>query len=154
MVILGGAADMLLFFAIFTLLVRPQLPQRSLWAGALLGAIGAGLLKWLSSFLIGFTKDQPAFQAFGIALILLVWINYFSRVVLYAAAWAARRQTARSRTGRRTRAGGRSRARATGARARPGHLVRRRRGVHARAGRAAPPPPAAIGVESTRCAEP
>ena len=26
--------------------------------------------------------------AFGTALILLVWINYFSRVVLYAAAWA------------------------------------------------------------------
>ena len=27
-------------------------------------------------------------QAFGIALILLVWINYFSRVVVLAAAWA------------------------------------------------------------------
>ena len=80
---------MLLFFAIFTLLARPRLPQRSLWAGALLGAVGAELLKWLSSFLIGFTKEQPAFQAFGIALILLVWINYFSRVVVYAAAWAA-----------------------------------------------------------------
>ena len=51
-------------------------------------AIGAELLKWLSSFLIGLTKEQPAFQAFGIALILLVWINYFSRVVVYAAAWA------------------------------------------------------------------
>ena len=34
------------------------------------------------------TQGSPAFQAFGIALILLVWINYFSRVVLYAAAWA------------------------------------------------------------------
>jgi membrane protein len=33
-------------------------------------------------------RGQPAFQAFGIALILVVWINYFSRVVLYAAAWA------------------------------------------------------------------
>ena len=87
-VVLGGAADLLLFYAIFTLLVRPRLPKRSLWAGALLGAIGAELLKWLSSFLIGLTKDQPAFQAFGIALILLVWINYFSRIVMYAASWA------------------------------------------------------------------
>ncbi len=25
---------------------------------------------------------------FGVALILLVWINYFSRLVMYAAAWA------------------------------------------------------------------
>ena len=32
--------------------------------------------------------NSPAFQAFGIALILVVWINYFSRVVMYAAAWA------------------------------------------------------------------
>ena len=87
----AGAADMLLFFAIFRLLVRPRLPKRSLWAGALLGAIGFELLKQLSSSCIGRTKDQPAFQAFGIALILLVWINYFSRVVVYAAAWALHR---------------------------------------------------------------
>ncbi len=33
-------------------------------------------------------NDNPAFQAFGIALILLVWINYTSRGTLYAAAWA------------------------------------------------------------------
>ena len=42
------------------------------------------------------TKGQPAFQAFGIALILLVWINYFSRVVLYAAAWAHTSRAARA----------------------------------------------------------
>ncbi len=96
-VLLGGAADMLLFFAIFKLLARPRLPQRSLWGGAVLGAVGAELLKWLSSFLIGLTKDQPAFQAFGIALILLVWINYFSRVVVYAAAWAHTDAAASSR---------------------------------------------------------
>jgi membrane protein len=84
----GGAADMVLFYALFRLLAKPRLPARSLWAGALLGAVGAELLKWASSFLIGSTKDQPAFQAFGIALILIVWINYFSRVAMYAAAWA------------------------------------------------------------------
>ncbi len=87
-VVVGGVADMLLFYALFRLLARPKLPTRSLWAGALLGAIGAEVLKWASSFLITSTKDQPAFQAFGIALILIVWINYFSRVVMYAAAWA------------------------------------------------------------------
>ena len=38
--------------------------------------------------LLASTKGQPAFQAFGIALILVVWINYFSRVTLYAAAYA------------------------------------------------------------------
>jgi membrane protein len=46
------------------------------------------VLKEASTFLLGLTQKSQAFQAFGITLILLVWINYFSRVVLYAAAWA------------------------------------------------------------------
>lgn len=85
---LGLAASALLFFAFFRLLAAPNVPTRSLWSGALLGAVGFELLKQLSTFLLAGTKDQPAFQAFGIALILVVWINYFSRVVVLAAAWA------------------------------------------------------------------
>lgn len=87
-VVIGLAANTLLFYALFRLLVEPHAPQRSLWSGALLGAVGFELLKQLSGYLIASTKQQPAFQAFGIALILVVWINYFSRVVLYAAAFA------------------------------------------------------------------
>jgi membrane protein len=44
----------------------------------------------------GGAKGQPAFQAFGIALILLVWINYFSQVVMYAASWAHTTRAARA----------------------------------------------------------
>lgn len=87
-VVLGLATNMVLFFVMFRLLADPQTPKRALWSGALLGAVGFELLKQLSSLLLAGTKGQPAFQAFGIALILLVWINYFSRVVMYAAAWA------------------------------------------------------------------
>jgi membrane protein len=85
---LGLAANSVLFFAFFKLLGDPREPGRSLWSGAVLGAIGFELLKQVSRLLIASTTDQPAFKAFGIALILLVWINYFSRVVMYAAAWA------------------------------------------------------------------
>lgn len=85
---LGIAATTLLFLAMYKLLVGPHLPRKSLLYGAILGGIGFEVLKSLSVFLIGFTKDQPAFQAFGIALILLVWINYFSRVVVLSAAFA------------------------------------------------------------------
>jgi membrane protein len=95
-VVFGLAANMVLFFAMFRLLAEPRTPTRSLWSGALLGAIGFELLKQASQYLLGITKDQPAFQAFGIALILLVWINYFSRVVLYAAAWAHTSRAARA----------------------------------------------------------
>ena len=86
--LLGLAADAVLFYAMFRLLVRPETRARHLWQGALLGAIGFEALKVLSVYLLGAAKGQPAFQVFGISLILLVWINYFSRVTLYAAAWA------------------------------------------------------------------
>ena len=86
---LGLAASTLLFFAFFRLLAQPEHPQpvavvrlRS-WAPSLFE-----VLKQLSTFLLKATANSEAFQAFGIALILLVWINYFSRVVVLSAAWA------------------------------------------------------------------
>jgi membrane protein len=87
-VVLGLLANAVLFFAMFRLLAAPDLPKRALWSGALLGAVGFEILKQVSGLLIRTTQGQPAFQVFGLALILLVWINYFSRIVLYAAAWA------------------------------------------------------------------
>jgi membrane protein len=91
-VLIGLGANMVLFYVLFRLLVEPDLPARALWSGALLGAVGFEGLKRLSSLLLTATKSSPGVQAFGVALILLVWINYFSRLVMYAAAWA---QTAR-----------------------------------------------------------
>jgi membrane protein len=87
-VLIGLLASTVLFLVMFRLLASPHTPKRSLLHGALLGAVGFELLKQLSGFLLALTKDQPAFQAFGIALILVVWISYSTRVVLYAAAWA------------------------------------------------------------------
>jgi membrane protein len=85
---IGFAANVLLFYALFRLLSHARTPRGSLWSGALLGALAFEALKALSFLLLGSTKGSPAFQVFGIALILVVWINYFSRVILYAAAWA------------------------------------------------------------------
>jgi membrane protein len=95
-VVVGLAASTLLFYAMFRLLGDPDVPGRSLWSGALFGAVGFEVLKQLSSLLLSTTEGQPAFQAFGIALILLVWINYFSRVVMYAASWAYTTRAARA----------------------------------------------------------
>ncbi len=86
---LGIAASTVLLLAMFRLLVpESHVPRNALVRGALLGAVGFEVLKLLANLLIAQTKGQPAFQAFGIALVLLVWINYFSRLVMYAAAWA------------------------------------------------------------------
>ena len=64
------------------------MPSRSLWSGALLGAVAFEALKQLSTYLLAGPRPSRPPQAFGIALILVVWINYFSRVVVLAAAWA------------------------------------------------------------------
>ncbi|QNN53724.1 YihY/virulence factor BrkB family protein [Nocardioides mesophilus] len=85
---LAIAASTALLMAMFTLLAQPHVPRRSLVRGALLGAVGFELLKALATYLIAQTKGQPSAQAFGVALILLVWINYFSRLVMLAAAWS------------------------------------------------------------------
>ena len=94
-VLIGVAANMVLFFAMFRLLGEPDLPSRALWSGALLGALGFEVLKRLSSLLLAATKSSPGVQAFGVALILVVWINYTSRLVMYAAAWAQTSRAAR-----------------------------------------------------------
>jgi membrane protein len=92
----GVGSNMLLFYVLFRLLAQPRTPRRALWQGAFLGGIGFEVLKLASSFLLKLTHNQPAFQAFGIALVLLVWINYFSRLVMYSAAWAYTSRPARS----------------------------------------------------------
>lgn len=91
--VLGLAANAVLFFAMFHLAPQKDTPKRPLWAGALLGAIGFEALKQASTLLLNATQGQPAFQAFGIALILVVWIHYTSMVILYAACYAHVRAT-------------------------------------------------------------
>jgi membrane protein len=85
---LAIAASTLLIYSMFSLLTESNVPRRALVSGALLGAVGFEVLKLVANLLLAQTKDQPAFQAFGVALILLGWINYFSRLVMYSAAWA------------------------------------------------------------------
>ncbi len=85
---LAIGATTILFIAMFRMLARPHVASRALWQGAVTGAVGFEVLKGAANFLIGLTKEQPAFQAFGVALILVVWINYFSRLVMLSASWA------------------------------------------------------------------
>jgi len=86
---LAIAASTVLLLTMFKLLVvHSHLPRRALVSGAVLGAVGFEILKIVANLLLAQTQKSPAFQAFGVSLILLVWINYFSRLVMYAAAWA------------------------------------------------------------------
>ena len=86
---LAIAASTVLLLTMFKLLVvESHVPRSALVRAALLGAVGFEVLKLGANLLLKQTQGNPAFQVFGVALILLVWINYFSRLVMYAAAWA------------------------------------------------------------------
>lgn len=84
----GLVANVVLFYSIYRLLANPPIPRMAMLRGAALGAVGFEILKQVAAILIDATTNQPAFAVFGIALILLVWINYFSRLLVYSAAWA------------------------------------------------------------------
>lgn len=77
-----------LLMVLYQLLARPRVSRRALREGAVLAALGFVVLKLLADRLITLTHGQPAFRVFGFALVLLVLINYFSRVVMFGAAWA------------------------------------------------------------------
>jgi membrane protein len=86
---LGFLSSTVMFVVAFRVLARPVVSARALWSGAVLAAVGFEALKLAAALLIAAMKDNPAFAVFGTALILLVWINYFSRLLLFGASWAA-----------------------------------------------------------------
>jgi membrane protein len=88
-VLLGVATSTVLFLTIYHLLGKPDLPNRALVGGATLAAIGFEVLKIAAAFLIANASKSPAAAVAGVSLVLLVWINYFARLTLYGAAWAA-----------------------------------------------------------------
>lgn len=86
-ILLGLAASTLLFFVMYRLLGDPEVGAKPLWQGALLGAIGFEALKLLVVNVLG-AVGGSSFAPLAIAITLVVWINYFSRLVLYGASWA------------------------------------------------------------------
>jgi membrane protein len=84
---LGIAASSLLFLVMYRILGEPDVDAGSLWHGALLAAIGFEILKQLVVNVLG-AVGGSSFAPLAIAVTLMVWINYFSRLVMYGAAWA------------------------------------------------------------------
>ncbi|MFC0359663.1 MULTISPECIES: YihY/virulence factor BrkB family protein [Kytococcus] len=66
--------------------VRTPWPQR--WRGALLGALGWGVLRLAGTSVIG-AWDNPLVASFAGLVTLVVWINLAVRWALFSAAWTA-----------------------------------------------------------------
>ncbi|MEO3873574.1 YihY/virulence factor BrkB family protein [Nonomuraea sp. B12E4] len=83
------AADWLLFLILLGWVARTAQPFKVIARGALLGAIGFGLLKQLATLVLGHTLNNLVYGTFAIIVGLLIWINISARLVLYVAAWTA-----------------------------------------------------------------
>jgi membrane protein len=81
--------DFMIMLYILRLLSGVALPRSDLLQGAVVGAVGLGLLKLASGLLLGALSNRPLLASFAFIVGLLVLINLISRMILLAAAWAA-----------------------------------------------------------------
>ncbi|MGH3322616.1 MAG: YihY/virulence factor BrkB family protein [Streptosporangiaceae bacterium] len=85
--VIGVAASSLLFYTMYRLLPPVSLPGKALWQGAVFAAVGFELLKQIVVQVLGGVGGS-AFAPLALSVTLVVWINYFSRLTMYGAAWA------------------------------------------------------------------
>lgn len=85
----GAVLDGLVVLVMLRLLSGVDVPRRGLIGGAVVGGVGLTLLKVLGTSLIAGTTNNPLFASIALVVGLLAWLNFMSRVVLLAAAWAA-----------------------------------------------------------------
>ncbi|MBO3745198.1 YihY/virulence factor BrkB family protein [Streptosporangiaceae bacterium NEAU-GS5] len=84
----GLLADVVLFLIILGWLAKPEMRFRLILRGALVGAIGFGVLKQFATLLLAHSTN-PLYGAFTVTVGLLLWINLSGRLILYTAAWVA-----------------------------------------------------------------
>ena len=82
------AVDTLIFIFIYRGLAGARPPRRDLIIGAIIGGIGAGVLRYLGTSAVG-AVDNPLLAGFAAIITLLLWVNLQVRVVLIVAAWTA-----------------------------------------------------------------
>lgn len=87
-VVIAGAVDTLVFLLLFRVAAKVRIPRRDRWAGAVLGAVGWGLLRLAGTGLIALWEN-PLLASFAVLVTLIVWINLAIRWCLYVAAWSA-----------------------------------------------------------------
>ena len=88
-IVLGLAANFLVFLWVIARLPRQHTPIRSAVRAAVLGAIGFEILKQVMTYYLTNVTSSPSGAAFGPILGLLVFVNFASQFILFVTAWAA-----------------------------------------------------------------
>jgi membrane protein len=88
-VIVSIGAGWLLFLYLYAVLPETRVPWKIVRQGALIGAIGLAILQYLTSFLVAQFSNSPAALIFGPVIALMLFFNFFARLILLVAAWIA-----------------------------------------------------------------
>lgn len=81
--------DVLVFYMLFRLQSRLPVDKRALLQGAVLGAIGVVLLKFLGAELASGAGNNPLMAGFAVIIGLMLWFNLIMQWLLLATAWIA-----------------------------------------------------------------
>lgn len=88
-VLVSLAVDSAIMVVLLRVLSGVPLPWRDIHNGAALGGFGLTLLKLLGATVIARATANPVFGSIVVVVGLLFWLNLVSRVILFAASWAA-----------------------------------------------------------------
>ena len=88
-IVFSIAAGWVLFMYLFTVLPEERQPWPVVRRGALMGAIGLGVLQYATGILFGIFDNNRAAQIFGPVIVLMLFFNIFASLILFVAAWIA-----------------------------------------------------------------
>jgi membrane protein len=88
-IIFSVGAGWLLFMYLFTVLPKDREPWPGVRRGALIGAIGLGVLQYTAGLLFNLFQYNRAASIFGPVIVLMLFFNIFAQLILFVAAWIA-----------------------------------------------------------------
>lgn len=80
--------DLLIFVMVIRLIAGARPPRKDLLLGALIGAIGSGVIRWAGTTVVS-VPDNPLFSSIAAVGTLLIVVNLMARLVLYVAAFVS-----------------------------------------------------------------
>jgi membrane protein len=88
-IVFSIGAGWLLFMYLFTVLPEDREPWPAVRRGALIGAIGLGVLQYSTGLLFNLFGNNRAASIFGPVIVLMLFFNIFAQLILFVAAWIA-----------------------------------------------------------------
>jgi membrane protein len=85
---IGIGASTVMLYLIYRVLPSQHMRRRSLLTGAFVAAIGVEAIKVAATLIISGVTNNKLYGTFGVIIALLVWLNYFARLLLFGASIA------------------------------------------------------------------